>query len=329
MRKRTDVMVGAIIVLSIVLLSLGMVWLNGAGIGRDTELVRARFREIGQLRTGGAVKLRGVPVGRVAEIELEPGGNGVIVALKLQRDVALPDDPVVLLSPESFFGAWQAEIHPRSRFPRYIYAESPDPQVLPGVALPDMSRLTAVADEIAQSMAVLTNRIEIAFTEETALNVRRAIENIQQVSEQLTGLVGSQKRAIEGLAGDLAATTESLGAAAAAIERTFVQVEASISDGELEQIMGNVTRASSQLDSLSASLLAASTEFRSVVTRADGALRVAESMGEKIERGEGSLGLLLQDSALYADLIRTNLLMQELLQDIKENPRKYIKLSIF
>jgi phospholipid/cholesterol/gamma-HCH transport system substrate-binding protein len=322
-------MVGTVIVLSIALLFLGMVWLNGAGIRGDTEMVRARFREVGQLRVGGAVKLRGVPVGRVSEVALESGGNGVIVAMRLQRDVTLPEDPVVLLAPESFFGAWQAEIHPRNRFPRYSYAESPDPKVLPGVALPDMSRLTAVADEIAQSMAVLTNRIEIAFTEETALNVRRAIENIQQVSEQLTGLVGSQKRAIEGLGEDLAATTESLGAAAAAIERTFRQVEASISDGELEQIMGNVARASTQLDSLSASLLAASTEFRRVVTRADSALQVAEMVGGKLERGEGSLGLLVQDSVLYADLVRTNLLMQELLRDIKENPRKYIKLSIF
>jgi phospholipid/cholesterol/gamma-HCH transport system substrate-binding protein len=322
-------MVGAVIALSAVLLFVGMVWLKGEGFGRDLELVRARFREVGQLRVGGTVKLRGVPVGRVAEVGLEPTGNGVIVLMRVQRDVILPEDPVVLLAPESLFGAWQAEIHPRSRFPGYSYAESPDPQVLPGAALPDMSRLTAVADEIAQSMAVLTNRVELAFTEETALNVRRAIENIQQVSEQLTGLVGSQKRAIDGVAANLEQTTVALGAAAETIRRTFARVEASIADGELEQIMGNVARASTQLDSLSGALLAASVEFRQVVTRADGALELAESVGERVQRGEGNLGLLLQDTALYGDLIRTNMLMQELLKDIKENPRKYIKLSIF
>lgn len=327
--KRTEIGVGAVIILAIALLFLGTVWLKGEGLGRDTELVMARFREIGQLREGGSVKLRGVPVGRVAEIELEPGGDGVIVALRIQRDVVLPEDPVVILSPESFFGAWQVEIHPRSRFPGYSYAESPDPQVLPGVSLPDMSRLTAVADEIAQSMAVLTNRIELAFTEETALNVRRAIENIQEVSEQLTGLVASQQRAIDGVAANLEQTTTALGAAAETIHRTFSQVEASIADGELEQIMGNLARASMQLDSLSSALLAASVEFREVVERADGALGIVENVGGKIERGEGNLGLLLQDTALYADLVRTNALMQALLKDIRENPRKYIKLSIF
>lgn len=329
MSKRSEILVGAVIIAAAALLFAGMIWLNGAGLRGDSQLLEARFREVGQLRVGASVKLRGVPVGRVSEVALEPGGDGVIVTLRIRRDLTLPEDPVVLLTPESFFGAWQAEIHPRSRFPEYAYAEAPDPKVLPGFTLPDMSRLTAVADEIAQSMAVLTNRVELAFTEETALNLRQAIENIQEVSAQLTGLVGSQKKAIDGLGANLEQTTVALGEAAESIRRTFEQVETSIAEGELVAIMDNVSRASSRLDSLSTALLGASEEFRRVVSRADGALGLVESLGGRVERGEGSLGLLLQDSSLYADLIRTNVLMQELLRDIKENPRKYIKLSIF
>lgn len=329
MSKRSEILVGAVIIAAVVLLSLGMIWLNGVGLGGDYDLVEGRFREVGQLRVGGSVKLRGVPVGIVSEVELEEGGDGVIVAMRIRRGITLPEDPVVLLAPESFFGAWQVEIHPRSRFPDYVYAEAPDPRVLPGYTLPDMSRLTAVADEIAQSMAVLTNRVELAFTEETAINLRQAIENIQEVSAQLTGLVGSQKDAIEGLGENLEQTTDALGEAAEAIRRTFLQVEKSIADGELESIMDNLASTSSRLDSLSNALLGASVEFRQVISRADGALGIVEAVGGKVERGEGSLGLMLQDSSLYADLLRTNQLMQELLQDIKENPRKYIKLSIF
>lgn len=329
MRKRSEILVGAVIIAAAALLFVGMVWLNGTGLRGDLQVLEARFREVGQLRVGASVKLRGVPVGRVSDVALETGGEGVIVTMRIRRDITLPEDPVVLLAPESFFGAWQVEIHPRSRFPDYAYAEAPDPKVLPGFTLPDMSRLTAVADEIAQNMAVLTNRVEIAFTEETALNLRQAIENIQEVSEQLTGLVGSQKKAIDGLSANLEQTTIALGEAAQSIRRTFEQVEESIAEGELVSIMDNVNRTTSRLDSLSTALLAASEEFRRVVNRADGALSVVESVGGKFERGEGSLGLLLQDSSLYADLIQTNLLMQELLRDIKENPRKYIKLSIF
>src|SRR5690606_21550348 len=99
--------------------------------------------------------------------------------MRIDADVVLPPDPVVLLSPKSMFGDWQAEIHPRMQFMRYDFAEPRDPNVLPGYALPDMSRLTAVADRIAENLAVVTERVEIAFTEETAMNVRRAIENIE------------------------------------------------------------------------------------------------------------------------------------------------------
>jgi phospholipid/cholesterol/gamma-HCH transport system substrate-binding protein len=328
-KKRTDVVVGAVIVLAILLTFLGTVWLKGGSLGREDVLLNVRLREVGQLKEGNTVKLRGVPIGRVERLSLEPDGEGVVVVLRVRREATLPEDPVVLLSPESMFGAWQAEIHPRRRFPTYPYAEAHDSQTLPGYALPDMSRLTAVADEIAQNLAVLSNRVELAFTEETAHNVRKAIENIQQVSEQLTGMVGSQQRAIVEVAANLQQTSEALGSAAAAAERTFARVDASLAQGELETIVGNVARASTQLDSLSNALLGASRDFRTVVGRADTTLQAVEALAARAGRGEGSLGLLLQDSTLYADMVRTNALVQEVLKDFRANPRKYIKMSVF
>jgi phospholipid/cholesterol/gamma-HCH transport system substrate-binding protein len=48
-----------------------------------------------------------------------------------------------------------------------------------------------------------------------------------------------------------------------------------------------------------------------------------------IQRGEGSLGRLLQDTTLYGNLVQTNLEVQTLLRDIRRNPRRYINLTIF
>ncbi len=329
MRKRTEVTVGAVVLLGIALVFFGTLWLKGAGFGRERITLQARFREVGQVLVGNTVKLRGVPIGRVQDISFEPGGTGVIVSMRIGRDAPLPQDPVVLLSPESLFGDWQAEIFPRSRFPRYAYAESPDPAVLPGYALPDISRLTAVADEIASNLATLTDRVEAAFTDETAVNIRTAIENIQEVSEQLTGMVGAQQQAVEEVARNLGRTTNTLGDAAVAIQRTMAQVDSAVAHGEIAAIVDNVERATSQLDSLGAELLRASTDFRAMAFHADSVLRAMGSVAIRLERGQGSLGLLLQDSVLYADLVRTNTLIQELLKDFRENPRKYIKLEIF
>ncbi len=329
MKKRTDVVVGAAVLAGIVVVVVGTLWLKGAGFGREEITLEARFREIGQLLVGNTVKLRGVPIGRVEAITFEEGGEGVLVKMRIDRDAPLPEDPVVLLSPESLFGDWQAEIFPRRQFPRYAYAESTDPTVLPGYSLPDISRLTAVADEIAGNLAVLTDRVEAAFTEQTAANIRQAIENIQLVSERITGLVITQQHAVEEVARNLSATTETLGEAALVVRRTMAQVDSAVAQGEIAAIIGNVERASSKFDSLSVELLRASTEFRAITLRADSAMQALGAVASRLDSGEGSLGLLLQDSTLYAQLLRTNAILQALLEDFQANPRKYIKLEIF
>lgn len=329
MKKRTDVQVGAVILLGIALVVFGTIWLKGAGFGRDEIMLEARVREAGNLKVGNTVKLRGVPIGRVQDIAFEPSGTGIIVRLRVDGSAPIPEDPVVIVSPESLFGDWQAEIHPRSRFPRYDFAESPDPNVLPGYSLPDMGQLTAVADEIARNLATLSDRVELAFTEETAVNVRKAIDNIQTVSEQLTGLVGTQQRAVEEVAHNLSRTTETLGEAAVAVKRAMAQVDAAVANGEIASIVDNVERATAQIDALSSELLHASSGLREMALRADTTLRAVGSIATRIERGEGSLGLMLADSTLYLDLIRTNALLQDLLTDFRANPRKYIKLEIF
>jgi phospholipid/cholesterol/gamma-HCH transport system substrate-binding protein len=328
-RRRTEVTVGIVVLAGLALIFFGTLWLKGVGFGREEVTVRARFREVGQLQVGNAVKFRGVPIGRVEAIELEPGGEGVIVSLRINAHVALPPDPVVLLSPESLFGDWQAEVYPRSRFPRYDYAEPRDPAVLPGYSLPEFSRLTAAADQIAENLAVLSERFEAAFTEETAENVRLALENIQEVSEQVTRMIGAQETTLADLSENLQATTETLGQAAEAVRRVSAQIEAAISGGELEAIVDNVARTTAQLDSFSAALLAASRNLESVLVQADSALRGLSLVAGAAGSGTGTLGRLVQDTTLYADLVRTNALIQQLIEDFRANPRKYINLKIF
>jgi phospholipid/cholesterol/gamma-HCH transport system substrate-binding protein len=327
--RRNEVVVGIVVIAGILLIIFGTLWLRGIALGREEVTVEARFREVGQLLTGSSVKFRGVPIGRVDAIALEPGGDAVIVTMSISGDVRLPADRVVVLAPESMFGDWQAEIVSRAQFPFYEYAQSLDPNVLPGYALPDMSRLTAVADQIARNLATISDRFEIAFTEETALNIREAIENIQEVSEQLTGLVSSQQVAIEEVARNLEQTSEAAGQAALTMQRAFAEVEQAVAGGRLTSIVQNVERATSRSDSLIAILVSASHDLRATAIRADSTFQQVSGIASAVERGEGTLGRLLRDTALYVNLVETNVEVQALLSDIRRNPRRYINLTIF
>lgn len=327
--KRTELAVGVVILAGILVIFFGTVWLKGARLGERETTVRARFLEIGQLLEGNDVKLRGVSIGRVEAIELEPGGGGVIVSMRIDEEIPLPADPVVLLSPESMFGDWQAEIYPRTRFPQYQYAEAPDPQVLPGYSLPDISRLTAVADEIAANLAELTERIGLAFTDETAVSIRSTIENIERVSSQLTGLVSSQQDAVGDVAANLEATSETINETVLAIRDVVRQVEGAVANGELQSIVSNMNSATAQLDSLGATLLEVSRDLDHTAAAADTSFTRLNDIMAGVQRGEGTIGRLMQDTALYTELVETNTLMQELLEDFQDNPRKYINLEVF
>ena len=326
---KNELRVGLVVLAGIAVIVLGTLWMHDWSFGQERQDVEAWFREVGQLQGGNAVKLRGVPIGEVTEIRLDRRSTGVIVELNIASDVVLPEDPVVILSPESFFGDWQAEIFPRSRFPFYDYAISPDPGVIPGYSLPDISRLTAVADRIAENLAVITDRVDIAFTEETAMNIRDAIDNIQQVTAQLTNLVETQEATVVNLAQGLETTTATFQEAVETANRAFQQVEAAIAEDELTHIIDNVEAMTARMDTVSEALTHVSRELGSTVSSADSSFRSLNSIMGSLERGEGSLGALLQDTALYNELVLTSTLVQDLLLDFQRNPRKYINLRVF
>jgi len=49
----------------------------------------------------------------------------------------------------------------------------------------------------------------------------------------------------------------------------------------------------------------------------------------KINMAEGSMGMLVNDTALYVEVTELMVRVNNLLSDIQDNPRKYFKFSVF
>lgn len=67
----------------------------------------------------------------------------------------------------------------------------------------------------------------------------------------------------------------------------------------------------------------------SLLTRADNSVKSIEEVASKIKSGEGTAGKLLADKELYDRMNRMVGDVDALVKDFKENPRKYIKFSVF
>jgi phospholipid/cholesterol/gamma-HCH transport system substrate-binding protein len=68
---------------------------------------------------------------------------------------------------------------------------------------------------------------------------------------------------------------------------------------------------------------------RALYDRLDHATATLDSLINGLSAGKGTAGALLQDEQLYGDLHKTILDLQALLQDMRENPKKYVTFKIF
>ncbi len=347
MKVKNEVTVGLMVLGGIVIAVIGAFWLSGKPWGEEQVELIAIFREVGETREGNPVKYRGVQIGRVTEIALAPAGDGVLVTLNVSPDIELPPRPAVVLAPASLFGDWQGQLVSMDQYPELEFTVTTSPEILPGTALPDISQLTAVAARIATDIETLANRVEVAFTEETAVKIRETIENVQEISEQLTGFVDQQTATY-------AEVAQNLESATATVERVAVGVEE-----QVPQILASARVAAANLEQLSQQLESATAGVPGLVARADTTLgtigRVAEDVGgvvqglepqlqeigptliqaqqalatleraaARIEEGEGTLGRLLGDPALYEETQAAVATLRRILADLQANPEKYI-----
>lgn len=334
-RRSNDWMVGAAIVVTLVLVVASTLWLQQADLGGERLGVTARFRDVGNMQVGNAVVIRGVRSGRVKGIEL--GENGWVTAeLELDEGIDLPPDPVVLIQAASLFGEWQATVTSRTGVPdnREVHAQLNDEDLapkgaLPGAVLPDIAQLTTVAGGIAGNVASVAERVRTAFDDEAARELRASLRNFNQLSSDLARTVRSQSRNLDSIAVDVRAGAGDLNEAASALARTIGRIDTATDSGEIRGIVEetqrasqNIREASARLNALMASLESAEVSLRGVVVKADSVLG-------KVDRGDGSLGLLINDPSLYRNSDSLMVDLRALIADVKKDPRRYFGIKIF
>jgi phospholipid/cholesterol/gamma-HCH transport system substrate-binding protein len=335
-KRRKELLAGSVVLLGIGVAVFGTFWLQGRRFGSIQTEVDVLARDVGRLSVGNAVTSRGVGIGRIGGIVLDEGGGAVRVTLLLEGDRILAEDAAVVIAPESLFGDWQAEIVTRSRFPGYDYYEVPDDarfrdgvRVLGGFALPDLSRLTVVADEVAQNVASLTDRFDRAFGDETTNQISQAIRNMEEFTATLSRLVDEQRTEFVGIAGDVRTSTSEIAVVLATARSSLQRIDALLAAGDVDSILVNTRVITAELSGVSVDMSAAFRSLSGTLIRADSTFVSVNRITNRIEDAEGSLGRLLSDTLLAS---RTERLVEELnllLEDLRANPDKYVRLSIF
>ncbi|MGH7618655.1 MAG: MlaD family protein [Gemmatimonadaceae bacterium] len=334
MKRGNDVLVGLVVIATIIGTVASVAWVKQSDVGRSQRDVIAHFRDVGNTRVGNSVVIRGVVGGRIQAIELAPAG-WVNVRMKLDPSVTLPSDPVVLLNESSLFGDWQATVVERSSLPqdaavqREVADASGAGNVLPGTALPGIGKLTTVAGQIAGDVATVATRFGTAFDDSAARELHASIRNVSDLSSTLRDVARAHASDLDSLSRQLQTAVVTLGRAAGSVEVTARRLDSAATSPDVRRLIDNVNVASTELRHAAVQVHDLSSRLTVTEQKADAFLAAGDSVLRKIDRGQGTLGLLVNDPLLYrrTDSVLTDL--RALVADIKSNPRKYLTVKLF
>ena len=333
MKTNNDTIVGAVVV-AVALATIGSIaWVKQVDVARQQREVVANFRDVGNARVGNAVVIRGVVGGRIRAIELAPGG-WVTVRMKLDPQVTLPADPVVLLNESSLFGDWQATVVEANSLPndadlRREVDAARLRGVIPGVSQPGIGELTAVAGQIAGNVADVASRVQTAFDDQAARELRASIKHVAEMSSTVRGVVRDHAGDIDTLSSQLRDAVRTLNRTAANVEITARRIDSAATSTEIRSLVDNLTVASSELRNASVRIRELSTGMAATQRKAEDFLSRGDSVLGKMNRGEGSLGLLLNDPSFYRHTDSLVIELRALAADLRANPKRYLSVKIF
>lgn len=307
--------IGFVVLLALGLLYWGFNFLKGEDVFSRERVYVAVYNNVGGLGKANPVFINGLRVGQVRDMYFQSEATSeVVVEMIITNPVPIPKNSVANIFDADLLGSKAIEIS---------LGNSPE-LALTGDTL-IASKEISLKDQVSKQFEPLKNKAEQLmlsidtmlvglnqlFDKSNTANISKSVEyiassfqNLESTTATLDSMMTEQKNRI----GQILVNTESISKNLADNGENF------------DRIMANL---SSFSDSL------AQTNFKSTLISANKALTDVAAIMKKINDGEGSLGLLVNDDSLYIGLTKSSRDLNLLLEDIRKNPKKYVKVSVF
>jgi phospholipid/cholesterol/gamma-HCH transport system substrate-binding protein len=294
--RAAAIQVGIAGLIALVALILGVVWLKEYRLGQKKTYYTSRFEEVGSLAIGDPVAVRGVKKGVVTKITLED--KSVRVEFDLERDVILHPDVALRVTNKGFLGEKFLALDPGVAPGEYDRSKP-----IPGRFQSGVPEVIAGAGDLIIEATELSSRLNLMLDSLDPATIERAAKNVEKATSKLSATVEANEDDLRAAVTDFRSAAKKLNAIASANEE------------DLNSSIKDFGEASRKLNALSTQLSSTAAALDRVVTRVD--------------TGQGTVGKAIQDSTLYLEMKETLRNTNALVKDIKENPKRYLKVSLF
>lgn len=337
----SELKIGIVTVFAVVMAGLLVFAVGGAGgFFWQRYPLKTRFPNIATVKAGTPVRVAGIEVGVVDDVQL--AGAGAELVLSVSNDVRplITDKSVAVIGAISLLGEGAIDITPGPDgrpIPDWGYVPS-------GAAPGSIAALSEAANQGLTETSKLLADLRAGkgtmgklFTDDAAY---RELETLMASASRVTDAVDRGRGTLGRLINDpkayneLVASTAALNAITGKIARGEGSLGTLLNDPALAR---SATAAAASLERVAGGLERGEGTAGKLLT--DDALytrlsattaRLDELTG-KLQAGQGSAGLLLQDPRLYENMSAAVAELRGLVSDIRKDPKKYlnVKVSLF
>ncbi len=286
---------GLFVLLGLVSFVIIIFWMTDPATLRGRYIVVTSVENAGGVRAGDPVQMQGVNIGRVHDFEMLGQGR-VDITLEIEGEWRIPHGSRIVMGESGLFGGRTLDIE---RGDSNEYYEEGD--TIPGEGASSAGLLGSVDELSAKAGTVLTS-IDSLLNPETVGNMKSSARSLDTLLTELSAITREQRDNITRLTESLAKSAEGLESASAA-------------GPDVARVVARADSAAATLNATASHLDSATVSLRSVLARMDA--------------GEGTLGMLSTDRALYDNMNGAASSLRSLLDDLQKNPNKYINISIF
>ena len=296
MKIRREFKIGIFAVIVIAVSWWGIKWLGGQNVLLTSNIYYVYYDDVSGLQESSRVKLRGVEVGNVRSIELERDRVLVEIAVESKYADMIPANSLAEIGSAGLMGGVEINIL-QGDAAEVIEAGA----FFEGAIKPDM--IGSLADKGTELMDGLNETVSgvNALLADNSASITALVSNLESMSASVDTLLAAVSCDVDGIMGDVKDFTDALA------ENT----------GRIESIIEN-------LDTFTGDVAAAD-----LVSQLNTTVTTLNDVLGTLEAGEGSIGQLLNDPALYTSLNEASDNLGALLEDLKLNPMRYVHFSLF
>jgi phospholipid/cholesterol/gamma-HCH transport system substrate-binding protein len=295
--RTREIQVGATVLVALGVTLWGVTWLKQLSLARRVRVWHVTFPQTGGLSTSDEVQVNGLRKGNVQSVALVR--DHVSVDLALASDIALTTDCRVAVRNVGMMGEKVIAVDLHASGAPYAATDT-----IPGIYEKGIPEVMAGVGGTIDAISELATQLKaLADALDKNGNLTQTLTNLHDTSEELKAAVVENRA-------QLRLTIANFNASSRTVKSLTTDREA-----ELRKALDSFERSAAGLERLT--------------LRLDSLRATLQSVSGKVDRGDGSLGKLVNDPRLYDEARQTVTELKALIADIKTNPKKYVQVKVF